>query len=89
MMITCRRQWQFYKSTSHKRWQHLPAYLGVQKVAEHLKPNVRLMIVRWHGAQEGDVNVLVGKGCIARGNANDGYRIEAAGVAHSCRRQIA
>lgn len=88
-MITCRRQRQYHKSTSHKRWQHLPAFqpthLGVQKVAEHLQPNVRLVIVRRHCAQEGDVNILVGKGCIAGGNANDGYRIEAAGVAHSCR----
>lgn len=88
-MITCRRQWQYHKSTSHKRWRHLPAcqaaYLGVQKVAEHLEPNVRLMVVRRHGAQEGDVNILVGKSCIAGGNANDGYRIEAAGIAHSCR----
>jgi len=46
-------------------------YLRVGEVAEHLQPDIRLVVVRGHRPQEGDVDVLVGEGRIPRGNAND------------------
>lgn len=61
------------KSISHilgpRPWK---TYLCVGKVAEHLQPDIGLVVIRGHRPQEGDVDVLVGEGRVPRGYANDG-----------------
>lgn len=62
-----------------------PSYLCITEMIQHLQPDISLMVIRWHGAQKGNMNVFVREGCITGWDTNHGYLKESTGVTDSCR----